>query len=113
MGLLRFASESEDVGRDDVRMERDAGARPDVSELLVDDGIVAEIEPQAAIGFGDCRAQQPGRAAAIPEVAINHALLFPPVEIGRDFAVQEAAHLVTKKCMLFAEGEPTGHIEHR
>ena len=60
------------------------------SELLVDDGVEAEVEAGPAIGFGHLRAEQAGLAGFCPGLALDDAVRLMRVHARRDDVGQEA-----------------------
>ena len=79
VSLLLLRAVGDEIVGDDVGMEGDARGRAGISELLVDDRIVAEIEAGAAIFLRNGRAEQAGLAGLVPEAAVDDSFLFPAV----------------------------------
>ena len=102
----------DDVVDDDVGLERDAGGRARVAQLLADHGVEPIVKAQAAVFRRDLRAQDPGFARRQPEVAINDAFLFPAVEVGIERLVIEFPHLVAEQVeVLVIDGAGVG-LDH-
>ncbi len=83
----------DDVIGDDVGLQREAGGRTHVTQLLADDGVEREIKAGAAIGFRDLRTEQAGCAHFFPSLALDDAVALMVVEARLDHVDQHAADL--------------------
>ncbi len=102
----------DEIGRDDVGMEADAGGRAEIGELLVDHRVVAIIEAEAAIFLRYGRAEQPRLAGLAPEGLVDLALLLPAIEMRRQLAIEELADGIAKLVVILVERGAAGKIEH-
>jgi hypothetical protein len=71
-----------------------------VGDLLVDDGVVAEVQRQAALRLWDVGAEKARVARRMPEAAVGDTFPLPPIDVGEIFAREEPAHSVTKLLVL-------------
>ena len=110
--FLLLAAVADEIIGDDVRMERDPRRRAGVTQFLVDHRVIAEVEPQSAIGFGHRRAEQSSLSAFGPEITVDDALLFPPVEVRNQFLGEEAPHGIAECFMIVVEGGAAAGVEH-
>ena len=102
-----------DIGGNDGIVQADTPAgRADLGACRVEDVFMAPITTGAAIFLGHGRTQDPGLAGLGPDLAINHALLFPAFGIGHAFLGHEAAHRILEHPDILAlEKVRTWHIE--
>ena len=112
VGLLLLGAVGDEIVGDDVGVEGDPGGRAGIGELLVDDGVEAEVEARAAIFLRHGRAEQAGLARLGPEGAVDDPFLFPAGEVGDQLAVEEAADAVAELLVLGGEGGSAGGVEH-
>ncbi len=91
--LLLLGPVLDDIVHHDVRLEREAERRSaEIGGFLVDDGVIAEVEAQAAIFFRNGGAEQAELARLGPDLARHDLFLVPFHRIGRDLVLHEAAH---------------------
>src|SRR5207249_7147080 len=89
-----------------------AGHAAAVEELLQQNGVESEVEPEAAVLLGNARAEHAGFGACEPELAVDHALLFPASQMRNELTVEEAAKLIAEQTVVRGEGGSPGCIEH-
>ena len=103
--LLLLVAVVQQVGNDDVVVQREGRARGERAALLLDqDGAVEEVDAGAAVLLGHGHAQKPLRARLAPQLARHDAVLLPLHVKGRDFLLEEppagvAEHLVFGRVM--------------
>jgi hypothetical protein len=102
--LLLFVAVVQEVGNDDVVVQREGRARGDGAALLLDqDGVVEEVDAGAAVLLRHGRAKESGRAGFRPDLAVIHALLVPVVQVRHILGRDEAP------CLLLEQHEILGH----
>ncbi len=102
----------DEVVRDDVGLKREAGRRAHVAQLLADDGVEGEVEAGPAIGFGNLRAEQPGRADALPRLALDNAIMFVRVHPRFDRVDEDSTHRIAKRGVVVGEDGTVGGFDH-
>ena len=88
--LLLLGGEGDDVGDDDVAVER--GGEPRVvrpDHLLGDDDGIEEIRPQAAVLLGDAHAEEALLAHLLPGLPGDDPRLLPLLDVGDDFLIKK------------------------
>src|SRR5215813_2795613 len=110
--LLLFAAVVQQVGHDNVVVQRKGRPGSERTSLLLDqDGAVKEVGAGAAVFLGHGHAQKPLLARLAPQLAGHHAFLFPFHMERRDLFLEEppaaiAEHLVFGRVM----GGQSGHL---
>ena len=110
--LLLLAAVMDEIVGDDVGLQREAGRRAHVAQLLADDGVEAEVEAGAAIGLGHLRAEQAGRADLLPRLALDDAVALMGVEPRLDHVGEDAADRVAEGVMVVGEERAVGGFDH-
>ena len=98
---------------DDVRLQREAGGRAHVAQLLADDGVEGEVEAGTAIGFGHLRAEQAGRADLLPRLALDDPVALMVVEARLDHVGKNAPDRIAKGVVVVGEERAVGGVDHR
>ena len=99
--LLLLAAVVEDVGRDDIGVQAEAGRGVDaLGHLLDHDGAVEEVGAAAAVLLGHVGEQQPRLAGLAPHLAADLALLLPALVVGRDLAIDEGVDGLAEELVL-------------
>ena len=108
--LLLFGAIGEDVGRHDIRMQRETRpARANTGQFLHYDGRMKPVAAASAIVVGDRRQKQPGLARGQPDGPGDDVVLLPLGVMRRDLALDEFAHLVAIKLVLRRKQGPWQH----
>ncbi len=93
----------DEIVGDDVGLQREAGGRAHIGQLLGDDRVEREVEAGAAIGLGHLRAQQSGGADLFPRFALDDSVALMIVESGLDHVGEDTADGVAEGVMVVAE----------
>ena len=105
--LLLFGGQAQEVGRDDVVLQREAQAAESArGGLLGDDHVVAEVVvPAAAVLLRHGHAEEALLAGFEPDATIDDLVLFPLLVERRDVALEECAIGLAEQLVLgFEEG---------
>jgi hypothetical protein len=103
--LLLFAAVVQQVGHDDVVVQREGRTGSERAALLLDqDGAVEKVGSGTAVLFRHGHAQEALRAGLAPQLARDDALFLPFHMEGRDFFLEKASagvaeHLVFGRVM--------------
>ena len=100
--LLLFRCEGEDVGDDDVGVERRREARRvRPGQLLRHDDGIEEVRPQAAVLLGDVHREKSLLAHPFPCPPGNDPRLLPLLDVGGDLLCEEPFQRIPKYPVLF------------
>ena len=109
--LLLLAAVVEDVGRDDVGVQAEAGGREHaLGHLLDHHGAVEEVGAGPAVLFRHVGEEEARLAGLLPHLAAHLAVLLPALVVGGDLAIDEGADASAEKLvLLLVDGARAGH----
>ena len=108
--LQRLRTVMQDVGRDDIRVQRKTNTgQPKAPDLFDHHGAVEKVRRHAAVFFRDMRAEHAGLPRLVPQRALNVAILLPLCMERHGFLLKKFAHAVAKLFVLRAENRSRDH----
>ena len=101
------------IGRGDVRMQREAdAAQAEPGNLLDHHRAIEEIGAHAAIRFRDVRTQQTRLPGLVPQGAIHMPILLPLRVERYGVLLEEFLHTATEELMVSTEQGSWNHCYH-